>query len=90
MESEPAVSEGGDNGWSGLTRALDPRQSKLNLMLLFVPLAIYARMVEIPPSLSVGMVLTLVYVLLWIPVGNGWFERAGGYSLEGLLKRLSS
>jgi Ca2+:H+ antiporter len=41
MESEPAVSVGGDNGWSGLTRALDPRQSKLNLMLLFVPLAIY-------------------------------------------------
>lgn len=58
-------------------------------VLHFVPLAIYARMVETPPSLFLGMGLTLVYVLLWIPVGNGWFERAGDYSLEGLLKRLT-
>jgi len=59
-------------------------------VLHFVPLAIYYRMVETPPSLLVGMALTLAYVLIWIPIGTYWFERAGGYSLEALLQRLTS
>jgi surface polysaccharide O-acyltransferase-like enzyme len=59
-------------------------------VLHFVPLAIYYRMVETPPSLLLGMVLTLAYVLIWIPIGNGWFEQAVDYSLEALLQRLTS
>ena len=41
MEGESKAEPGDSEGWSGLVRALNPRESKLNLMLLFVPLAIY-------------------------------------------------
>jgi Ca2+:H+ antiporter len=56
-----------DIGWSGVIELVDPRQSKLAIMLIFVPLAIYFNIIEHNPPLafltSIAAIMPLAYFM---------------------------
>ncbi|MDP6378900.1 MAG: calcium/proton exchanger [Candidatus Thalassarchaeaceae archaeon] len=73
-EEATAISESDSNdvadsdiGWSGVLELIDPRQSKLSIMLIFVPLAIYFSLIEHNAPLafvtSMAAIMPLAYFM---------------------------
>ena len=56
-----------DIGWSGVIKLVDPRQSKLSTMLIFIPLAIYFNIIEHNAPLaflaSMAAIMPLAYFM---------------------------
>ncbi len=66
-ESESNSVAGSDIGWEGVIELIDPRQSKLSLMLIFIPLAIYFGVIEHNAPLafltSMAAIMPLAYLM---------------------------